>query len=76
MDDEEITRRLATLELLQARADDDRSRLWDIVKAFFVNSKETSKTGVKLQLSGKTWATVIGLGVIQGVRYIFDMFFA
>ena len=76
MDDNEINRRLEAIEAHQARADDDRSRLWGIVKAFFVNSKETSKTGVKLQLSGKTWATVIGLGVIQGVRYIFDMFFA
>ncbi len=73
---QELVERIEHLEHEISKAQEDRSRMWDIIKAFFVSRKETGKTGVKLQLSGKTWATVIGLGVIQGVRYIFDMFFA
>jgi hypothetical protein len=76
MDDNEINRRLEALEAHQARADDDRSRLWDIVKAFFAGgSKTQGDTGVKMQLGMKTWATLIGLGVIQGSKFIVDMFF-
>ena len=69
--DDEINRRLEKLELMQARADDDRSRLWDIVKAFFSSPKDSG-----MQLGPKTFATIIGLGVIQGAQFFIKLFFS
>ncbi len=48
-------------------------QLWAIVRAYFMNKK--SEKGLKLQLGGKTWATLIGLLVINGWNFISKMFF-
>ena len=72
---QELVERIENLEHEIFNAKEARSRIWDIIKAFFITRKDTGKAGVKLQLSGKTWATVIGLGVIQGVKFIVDLFF-
>jgi|GEM_PF-7006180 len=68
--DQEKLQQLTT-ELEKVKA--DNSQLWAIVRAYFMN--KTPEKGLKLQLGGKTWATLIGLLVINGWNFVSKLFF-
>lgn len=68
--DKDTLQQLAT-ELEKIKT--ENSQLWAIVRAYFMT--KTPEKGLKLQLGGKTWATLIGLLVINGWNFISKMFF-
>lgn len=69
MDQEKLQQLAKELEKVKA----DNSQLWTIVRAYFMN--KAPEKGLKLQLGGKTWATLIGLLVINGWNFISKVFF-
>ena len=69
MDQDKLQQLTTELEKVKA----DNSQLWAIVRAYFMT--KTPEKGLKLQLGGKTWATLIGLLVINGWSFISKVFF-
>lgn len=65
--------RLQELTTEMEKIKTENSQLWAIIRAYFMN--KNSEKGLKLQLNGKTWATLIGLLVINGWNFISKLFF-